>query len=225
MLEILIAVTAFAIVLAAINAVFYAALRLQNRSIASIERLAPRQRALATIRRDLANIVPPGGTLFGPLQTTSTTNAVAGQVSPEFYTASASIDEWSPFGEIQKVSYALMQSANGTSGLDLVRLVTRNLLPVTSIQSPEQQWLMGGIQNAFFTYYDGTQWRAFWDSTTADPTTGKTNALPQAIKVQINLVSEETGRGLAFASPVELVVPLVVQARGTQTQQTTGGTQ
>src|SRR6476620_2299644 len=60
LLEILIAVSIFAIVLAAINAVFYAAVRLRNHTVAMIDKSVPIELALATIRRDLLSIVPPG---------------------------------------------------------------------------------------------------------------------------------------------------------------------
>ena len=56
LLEILIAVAAFAIVLAAINTVFYSALRLRNSTTAAIERALPMEHALGIIKRDLANI-------------------------------------------------------------------------------------------------------------------------------------------------------------------------
>src|SRR5438067_945126 len=83
--------------------------------------------------------------------------------------------------ELQRVSYVLVDPANrAAAGKDLIRAVTRNLLPATAEEEPAQQWLMGGVQGVTFYYYDGTQWRDSWDSTAADPTTGLTNNLPQA---------------------------------------------
>ena len=81
------------------------------------------------------------------------------------------------------------------------------------------------VQGLVFLYYDGTQWRDSWDSTTADQTTGLTNTLPRAIKVQIQIASATGGPSLSQATPMELVVPLFVQARTNQTQQSTGGQQ
>src|SRR5438093_39015 len=145
LLELLIAVVAFAIVLAAINAVFYGALRLRNKSVESLERSLPLEQATAIIKRDLANLVLPGGPLSGSLQTTSVTNSVAGQSSPDFYTASGFIDETSPWAQVQKVSYALVPSSGRGGGNDLIRAITRNLLPVTVMDQPIQQWLMSGV--------------------------------------------------------------------------------
>jgi hypothetical protein len=114
----------------------------------------------------------------------------------------------------------LRDPTNRTAGRDLFRSVSRNLLPSLQDQ-PVQQPLLSGVQNLTFLYYDGMQWRDSWDSTVADTRTGLTNTLPQAIKVQITLAGQQTGR---FAvAPVELVVPITVQPRTNGTAQATGG--
>ena len=187
------------------------------------------EHALGIIKRDLANIVLPGGTMTGTFSTTSTSNSVAGQSSPNFYTASGVIDETSPFAEVRRVSYLLLASTNRNGGKDLVRSVSRNLL--TSLQDEyEQEWLMNGVQTLTFLYHDGTQWKDSWDSATENTSTGMSNSLPTAVKVQIQLVSENSAgnRSRSRELPIELVVPIVVQQRTNQTQQvaaTTGGTQ
>ncbi len=233
LIELLIAVTAFSIVLAAINAVFYSALRLRNKADQSFAEALPLQHTLTVMKRDLANIVPPGGILSGALQTTPTSGLnmnnggssatsiiTPGQVSPNFFASTGIIDETSPFSEIQKISYVLLDPTNRSAGRDLFRSVTRNLLPSLQDQ-PIRQPLMSGVQNLAFLYYDGMQWRDSWDSTVADIRTGLTNTLPQAIKVQITLAARQTGR--SFAAPVELVVPITVQLRTNDTSQTSGG--
>jgi len=226
LLEVLIATAVFAIVLAAASTVFYGALHLRNGATEAVELALPRQQALAVIQRDLANLVVPGGPLSGVLQTTSITNVVGGQSSPDFYTSTGFIDPTSPWGEIQRVSYVLTEPTDReAAGRDLIRAVTRNLLPATVVEEPTRQWLMGGVQGLTFYYYDGTQWRDSWDSTTADPTSGLTNNLPHAIKVQIQLATRPGERAGPVAAPIELVVPIVVQARTNKTQQATGGAQ
>lgn len=224
LLEVLIATVVFAIVLAAMNTVFFGALRLRNKATESIDEALPVQQALAIIKRDLSNLVLPGGTLSGAFQTTTITNSMAGQMSPGFYTATALIDTMSPWAEVQRVSYGLVISTNRTAvGRDLIRATTRNLLPVLTEDPPAQQWLMSGVENLRFFYYDGTQWRDSWDSSAVDLTTGQTNSLPQAIKIQIQRSHEGSGQGAVIAGPIELVVPVVVQARTNQTQQAGGG--
>jgi general secretion pathway protein J len=215
LIEVLLAVTIFAIVLAAINAVFYSALRLRNKTAEALDKSAPMQQALTIIRRDLANIVPPGtNSLFGSFQTTATTNIMAGASTPSFFTTTGILDETSPFSEVQKVAYALMDPTNQTEGRDLVRLVSRNLLSTTGEQ-PVQQWLMGGLQSITFLYHDGTTWRDSWDSSTL------TNMLPRAIKLQLQVVPEKTSKVLVGNSPVELVVPLMAQASTNSSSTTT----
>jgi len=236
LIEVLLAVVVFSIVLTAIHLVFYSAIRLRNKTTAALDEAAPLRHTLAIIKRDLANVVVPGGTLSGQLQTTATTGGQLGQsqsasqslsaslsarlrgpqsqTSPEFYTAVGIIDDTVPWGEIEKVSYYLADPTNNTPGKDLIRTVTRNLLP-TLQEEPVDQWLMSGVQQITFYFYDGTQWLDYWDSTTT------TNTLPPAIKVQLQLATEDATQ--APRPPIELVVPLVAQARTNQTAQITGG--
>jgi type II secretion system protein J len=223
LLELLIAVVAFGIVLAAINAVFYGALRLRNKTTETLKQALPMQQALAIIKRDLSNLVVPGGQLSGVLQTTVAADMLPGRASPDFYTSTGFIDETSPWAEVQKVCYLLADSRDRSAGQDLIRAVTRNLLPAMAVDEPAQQWLMSGVQSLKFFYYDGTQWRDSWDSTTANTTTGLTNDVPKAIKVQVQLASNERGRPRSLSAPVELVVPIVVQGRSNQTAQASGG--
>ena len=217
LIEILIAVAIFAIVLAAINTVFYSALRLRNRSAAAFDEALPVQQAVAIIKRDLANLVVPGGPLSGVLQTTAITNAVAGQASPDFYTSAGQMDNIVPWGDIERVTYLLVDSTNRAPGMDLYRAVTRNLLSQAQ-DPPVQQRLMGGVQGLVFTFYDGDQWIDSWDSA------AQTN-LPMAIKVQIQLATQGNAPALASSAPIELVVPIDAQVGTNQTQLASGGQQ
>src|SRR6185436_7883658 len=141
LIEILIAVAIFAIVLAAINTVFYSALRLRNRSAAAFDEALPVQQAVAI------------------------TNAVLGQASTDFYTSAGLMDNRVPWADIERVSYLLVDSTNRAPGMDLYRAVTRNLLSQTQ-DPPAQQRLMGGVQGIVFYFYNGDQWLDSWDSTT-----------------------------------------------------------
>ena len=243
LLELLLAVAAFALVLAAINGVFYGALKLRNKTVAGFDDSLPLQQTLTILKRDLANIVVPGGTLSGTLQTSANSgmnssssssssassstsssssgiNAstlvnsgmVLGQSSPTMYTATGSLNETSPFAEVQKVSYQLVSSTNlSSTGRDLVRSVTRNLLPTLQDQAVKQ-YLLTNVLSITFRFHDGTQWRDSWDSTTADSA-----RLPHAIKVQLQMAAELSARTLP--APVELVVPLLVDGGSNTTAQ------
>ena len=224
LLEVLIAVAIFSIVLAAMNAVFYGAIKLRNKSTENIEAALPIERALAIIKRDLAGIVPPSGPLSGVLQTTATTNTVLpGQMSPDFFTATGIVDDTAPWGDIQKISYVLANSTDGTAGKNLFRAVSRNLL-ATQPEIPPQQFLLSGVQNLFFYFYDGAQWQTAWDS-------AATTNLPLAIKVQIQLAPKNSANALVENAPLELVIPLDAQttnqltAVSDTTDETEGGTE
>ena len=232
LIEVLLAVAIFSIVLLAIHTVFYGAVRLRNKTTSAVEAALPLQQTLAIMKRDLANVVMPGGKLFGELQTTSTATNDQGllqntpmfistrvQVSPYFYTATGLLEDDLPWGEVQKVCYFLAQPTNNTLGRDLIRTVTRNLLPALQ-DEPEDQWLMSGVEDVLISYYDGTQWIETWDSTT------ETNKLPQAVKVELQLAENESGR--VTQQPIQLLVPLAPQVGTNQTAQSSessGGAQ
>ena len=65
LLEVLVAISIFAVLTSAIATVFYSALRMRNLTTAAIENTLPVEDALDTIRHDLANIVAPNGVFAG----------------------------------------------------------------------------------------------------------------------------------------------------------------
>lgn len=229
LLELLLAVLVFAIVLGAIQVVFFSAFKLRARTTEAIERSLPLQQTLAVIKRDLANLVPPGGPLSGALQSTPSITTASGlsgsmtrQSGPQFYTAVGIVDDNAPWGEIQRVSYYLETPTNDTPGLDLFRSVARNLLPVMQDET-EDQFLMSGVETIAFQYFDGNAWRDTWDSTQADSATGLTNNVPRALKLQLQLSHEN--QSLGIPAPVELIVPVLVLARTNTLSEVTGGGQ
>ncbi len=205
LIEMLIAVSIFSIVLVAIHSVFYTAIRLRNTAVESLEASLPLEQGLNVIQHDLVNVVTTtNGVFLGPLQTTSPTNALPDQIGPHFYTTGGELDGMVPWGNIEQIDYLLSQPTNGVrrNGRDLIRAVTRNLLPVTQLPQPnEKHAILSGVQNLTFLYYDGTAWQPSWD------TTQQTN-LPTAIKVQIQMAAQPGV--VARVDPLELVVPLDV---------------
>jgi type II secretion system protein J len=229
LLELLLAVFVFSIVLGAIHVVFFTAFKLRNRTSESIERALPLQQTLATIKRDLSNLVPPGGALSGALQSTPTistsgsmTGMRRGQNGPEFYTATGILENLVAGSDIRRVSYFLAAPTNDAPGLDLYRSVARNLLPISQDET-EDQFLMSGVEEITFQYHDGNAWRDTWDSTQVDSATGLTNNLPRAIKLELQLHAEK--QSIGQPAPVQLVVPVVVMARTNSSTQVSGGAQ
>jgi type II secretion system protein J len=219
LIEVLLAVAVFAIVLGAINSVFFGALRLRNKTTEALEAAVPLQQALSTIQRDLEGMMVPGGRFAGSFSTsmegTSNTVAFDGErITPDIFTTSGSVSDSARWADAQKVAYFLALPTNSaraslSDGQDLVRLVTANLLPV-NVEEPEVQWLMSGVQNMALQYFDGIVWSETWTYTN----------LPSAIRVQITLAADYQGSAKVSA-PIELIVPVVVQASTNSTE--TGG--
>ncbi len=250
LLEVLLATLVSAMLLGALTGIFYTGMRVRNVVTAAVERDEPLERTAGIIRQDLANLVLPGGMMSGTLQTSplqvagqSTTAStgpstpqlsallsqnpagVPGRSSPLFYVSVGHVDETSPYGDVEQIYYFLAPSTNGMPGNDLYRAVTRNLLPVVS-EDPVRQYLMSGVESVNFYFYSpgitqAGQWLDYWDSTNPDPMTLQTNNVPQAIKVDIQLLN--ANRLAAQGAPVELVVPVMVQASTNQASSTLGG--
>jgi prepilin-type N-terminal cleavage/methylation domain-containing protein len=207
LIELLLAISIMAIILVAINGMFFTALHLRNTAVNSLEASLPVEQALEVMEHDLSNIVcstNTNGIFIGPLQTTNPTNALPNQIGPDFYTSGGELDGATPWSCGQVINYVLAPPTNGARGpgLDLIRAVTRNLLPIAQPTQPdEQHTILSGVQSLTFLYYDGTQWDQIWD------TTQQTN-LPLAIKVQIRMAPVPGAP--AQAQPLELVVPVDV---------------
>src|SRR5256885_4646089 len=93
-----------------------------------------------------------------------------------------------------------------STGQDLVRSVTRNLL-ATMTPQPEDQWMMGGVESIQFSCYDGTTWYDTWDSTI-------TTNLPMGVRVRILLT--HPGGNTGTPRPIEMLVPIDSQSRTNQ---------
>lgn len=207
LLELIIATAVGAVVLIVIQTTFFGALRLHNTTHDRIDSESVLHRTLGIIRRDFAGIMMPGGTLSGQLQTTNFSTLSEGsygdRVTPDIYTNSGKIDGWNPFSEVQMVAYYLAPGATDADGKNLVRVVTRNLLPVQE-STPEEQILLHGVDSATLLFYDGSGWIDTWDSS-------ESSTLPSALK--FSLVMKTGAPGMTAPPPIELTVPVMVTTR------------
>ncbi len=196
-----------AIVLVAINGVFFSALHLRNSVSNGLDESVPLEQAIAVLRRDLQNTTPPGGTLQGGIQSGVVNGTVSQNNGITIFTTTGTLSESAPWGDVQKVSYQLQEPAGGArgTGKDLIRSVTRNLLP-TAVEENEDHWLAGNIEQLQFDYYNGNNWNDTWDSSA-----GNTN-LPVAVRVRIQPARAERSHSLN-AGPIEMIVPIVAQYR------------
>ena len=212
LLELLLATAIGAIVLLVINTTFFAALRLHNTTHEKIDNDLVLQRALGIVRRDLAGIMLPAsptattntfaGQLTSDPTTTNALDSSAERITPDITTTSGKIDGWTPYAEVQMVSYYLAPAADGGPTKDLVRLVTRNLLPATD-PTADQQTLLTGVTSAAISFFDGEYWADTWDTTA-------TSTLPAAIKFSLVLAPRDNLGVRSDPGPIDLIVPVLV---------------
>lgn len=216
LIELLLAIVIVSLVLAAIMNVFFGAFGLRERTVALVEGGLPIQHTLEVMRQDLGALVQPGGVLSSNLLTDASTSlgqVFGQQVGPSWYVGNGIATDYAPWGDIQRITYYLRPPTNqlNSAGLDLFRMVSRNLLPLNN-DIPEEQRLMGGVDRVDFTYYDGNQWKTSWNST------NDATLLPKAVKVdiQLTLKQELTPSGIRRNSGrqsrpvVQLIAPLVL---------------
>lgn len=218
LIELILSIGAAALILIVANQVLFTSLRLRDRVSQAVESSAPLELALDTIRLDLQGVVTPktNGLLSGSFRAGSLQSTVNSQpVSLEFNTTTGSLRDDEPWGVVQRVSYSLRSPVeSGGGALDLYRGVCRNLLPL-SVAEVEDQLLLRDVSRIDVEAFDGLQWLQQWDTT---GTSGSTTNLPVAVRIRLQ-------RGPTWgvdSGPVELLVPLGVQAR-TNSTSTVGG--
>ncbi len=170
LIELVLALAIAAVVLAAINAVFFGALRLRTSTVAVAEQSLPVDRAVDTIKNDLMSIRPPSTNngLAGPMGTDATVVGMSQPLILELFSSSAPLSDDVPWGDVQKIDYWLQNPTNAlaskATGKDLIRGITRNLLASTPA-APEPHRLLSNIQSLRFSFFDGTNWNDTWSVT------------------------------------------------------------
>jgi type II secretion system protein J len=221
LIEVLLAVGIFAIVLFAMNTVFYSAMKLERATSRSVDERAALNQAFAQLRRDLRGAVPPltnSYLLPRDFLVTGSSGRLAAEQSGslEFYTTTGRLNDVDPWSELQRVRYELVASSDPASrGRELVRVVMRNILTTTTEEEVEQL-LLGDVESLEFQCFDGASWISAWDTTAGDV------GLPQAVRVRVLLAAHDPNATKLVRQPLELMVPIVAQSL---TNQPTGGEQ
>jgi type II secretion system protein J len=206
----ILAIGVAAIVLIAVNAVFFTSLRLRDDTADIVDAATPVDAAVTFLKRDLqCAVTPTNGTakiMSGGFRVGNNINSYGASdpVAIEMFTASGALSESQPWGDIQRVTYELKNStvANANSR-DLYRSITRNLLPLSTPEITDQL-MLSGVTSLKFSCYSGSQWLDTWDTT--DPMAVNTN-LPLAVRVDIQM------SGNVNSQPVEIVVPIDSQSQ------------
>lgn len=215
LLELLLSIGAAALILLAIQSTLFTTLRLQDRVTGALEVAVPLEMAFDVLRRDLQCVVPPkvSGVLSGGFRSGNVQSTGINQpVSLELHTATGTLLAAEPWADIQRVTYSLKPSTDGTGTQDLYRGVCRNLL-TTSTPDIEDQLLLRNVRRLDIQSYDGLAWYPIWDTT--DTSTTRTN-LPVAVRVRVYRETDDED------SPAQLLVPIGTQSR-TNSTTTVGG--
>lgn len=210
LIEMILAIGIAAIVLIAVNAVFFTSLRLRDATSEMVDAASPVDSAVAYLKRDLeCAVTPTNGTskvLSGGFRVGNglASTGVSDPVAIEMFTATGSLSDSAPWSDIQRVTYELRTPTDpSATGRDLYRSVVRNLLAI-STPDVTDQLMLSGVASLKFSCYDGSQWNDTWDTT--DPTAVNTN-LPAAVRVDIQMAGRQD------MGPIEIVVPIDSQSR------------
>ena len=202
LIEMVLALGIAAIVLTAINAVFFKALALRDATAKVAQQTMPVERALDIIKKDVAGIMP-AGTLPGVMGTDATMIGVSQPLIVEFYTSTGIIRDDVPWGDVQKVDYWLQDPPNrnsGAIGKDLMRGVTPNLLPSSPV-APTAQKILSGVQSFRFSYFDGTNWNDSWSIQLSNT--------PVVMKAFLTFAAPKNGSPIS--PPIQFYVPILTE--------------
>jgi len=199
LLEVLVASMIFTTLIGSLTFLFHGSLKLRETAFEAMERELPESYFATILKRDLSSMAQPAGILAGPILGETDQKGAYRRDRLEFYTTSGIVNDREPWGDIQFVSYELLEpetSDSSAAGYDLCRAVTRNLLS-SVIEEPEEKRLIHGVENLALSYYDGEVWLDSWDSTTMD------NKAPVAVKFSLEFIKHESGT--LDIKPLEIV--------------------
>jgi len=212
LLEVLVATAIFVVLVGALYSLLHGALRLREKAYEVTEAGLPKDYIALLIKRELANIAAPVALLAGPMIGEKDEQGEQRLDRLEFHTTSGIVNDTVPWGDVQKVQYYLARAEEPgqSEGNDLVRAVTRNLLAST-VEEPEEERLLSGVQSLEFAYYDGEYWQGVWDSTTRE------NETPRAVRMHVEFVPPEQGE--RERRPIDLICEIVTKAVAQEEEQ------
>ena len=214
LIEVLFAALAFAIVLAAVNAVFYGALRIRERADARQKERLPRLQSLEFLKRDLRAAFYSEGFRADRFRCEPVRGlgVLADQI--QFFAKTGTTDQSAPWPDVQQIEYYLAPANKpheDQNSLELVRAVTRNLL-VSTYQPPVEQRLVSGVSAFQLSFFDGETWTTSWDSELQEP------VLPKA--VQIYLEFAPRNRSNPLTPSLRQIVPILAEPKMAEDEET-----
>ena len=215
LIEMLIALAACAILLAAVYGVFSRAVHLRDAATQRTREVRVRAHAASTIRNDLRNALVSGGTLAATLQGSQEGHGAGFPGYLKFTATTAKDADDSIGGDVQEIEYFIArdtETADQKAGV-LVRTINRDLL-ATPKQTPTEERVLAGVEAMDVSFYSGSAWKPSWEVTTDSKT------LPEAVRVSIQPVADADG---IKPAAIEVLVPWVTQSAIEATTTTGGG--
>ena len=230
LIELLLAITLSALLISATVAVLFTSLRLRNQAERRLDASDALQQALATLRRDLANIALPATDSANPLAGSLVSGGITGLNDPagtgmQLFTTAGLPSDSARWGDLQKVGYVLRLPTNSTpsAGRNLHRVVTRNLLPVLA-ETFDDQLLLPNVESFQLSFFDGSSWRIAWGGT------NEVVSMPRAVRIDL-VVNDIDPADLAQGNlanllrlPYQLVIPILPTPPTNTTSTTSGAT-
>lgn len=197
LIEMIMALAACAVILAAVYGVFTRAIHLRNAATERARESRSRAHAAAVIASDLRNAWFTKGTLATIFQGSSESHGSTFPGSVKFAATNAREAADAPRGDVQGIEYYVVtdpNSAGSKAGL-LVRAVNTNLLAATG-EVPTEVPLLPGVEAMELSFFDGTAWTDTWDLP------GTNTTLPEAVRVTIRQASS---REQTNSAPLEVL--------------------
>ena len=231
LIELVLAMAACAVLLAAIYGNFSQAVHLRDDTMARTREARVRARAANVLRNDLRNALISGGKLAAVLEGSAQSPGGAFPGYLKFTTTTTPDTEDVPSSDVQQVEYYIVidKSVTDQKAGMLVRAHTRNLLATVTEVATEEP-LLAGVESMEVAFYDGTEWQDSWQlsssaststASAASTTATTTTKLPKAVRVRIQPARKAAGD--IPPPPLEVLVPWTTAA-GIETTTTTGGT-
>ena len=114
-----------------------------------------------------------------------------------FYSAAMDIQPAPGIGDLKFIEYIC--EPTGSGDMNLVRLITTNLLPPNGITpTPRREVVVRGLVNFTVQYFDGQTWFDTWDSSqpSVPPVTNtQSSALPKAVEIRLEFKGQQGRQG------------------------------
>lgn len=177
LLEMILAIAVTAVVSAALFATMSGTFKTRRQAEDHLSGREAARAAIQIIRTDLQCVPPAGGRISGVFLGEDRSGMNNGGADALTYiTANSNLKSAQDFADLRQVELRLLESSIEDDTYVLGRLVTGNLLAITT-PTPELQILARRVLSMNIQYFDGNDWLDEWDSTERD------NELPAAVEI------------------------------------------